>query len=280
MIAGSCLCGAVTWELDGRLDNATHCHCSMCRKAHGAPFATYAWARTADVRRVSGADAVVVYASSPGALRAFCGECGSVVPHADERERMEVPLGGLDGDPGVRPEAHIFATSKAPWHIVADNLPQHARYDDPAYGADVPQPPRHGRSGGLHGSCLCGDVAYAVSGPIAAVHNCHCSRCRKARAAAHTTNGFVAIDGVAFLSGQDRLKTYRLPSARYFAQTFCTRCGSAMPRSDPGRRIASIPFGSLDSDPGRGADDHIFVASMAPWYAIADDLPRFDGAPA
>jgi len=52
-----------------------------------------------------------------------------------------------------------------------------------------------------------------------------------------------------------------------------------MPSLDAARGIAVVPLGSLDDDPGRGADDHIFVRSMAPWYAITDDLPRFDEGP-
>ena len=111
------------------------------------------------------------------------------------------------------------------------------------------------------------------------VHNCHCSRCRKARAAAYATNGFTAIDGVEFVRGENKLKTYKLPSARFFTQRFCTRCGSGMPRLDADRDIAIIPFGSLDDDPGRGADDHIFTGSMAPWYTITDDLPCFKEVP-
>ena len=131
----------------------------------------------------------------------------------------------------------------------------------------------------LRGSCLCGGAAYEVTGPIRVVHNCHCSRCRKARAAAHTTNGFTAMEDVRYTRGGDALRTYRLPEARHFSQVFCPTCGSGMPRRDPERGIAVIPFGSLDDDPGRGADDHIFVASKAPWHEITDDLPRFDETP-
>ena len=55
------------------------------------------------------------------------------------------------------------------------------------------------------------------------------------------------------------------------------RLGNAAAR--PRARHRGHPFGSLDDDPGRGADDHIFVASKAPWHEITDDLPRFDEAP-
>jgi hypothetical protein len=280
MITGSCLCGSVSWQVDGALEHMTHCHCSMCRKAHAAPFATYVNAARNSFHWLSDDDAVTHYESSPGSIRAFCSTCGSVVPESSEQDRIAIPAGCLDEDPGVRPTAHIFASSKAPWHTIGDNLPQFEAYPVPDGGPIVERTgPGKGEGGVLRGSCLCGDIAYEVRTPIRFVHNCHCSRCRKARAAAHATNGFTAIDGVVFVRGENKLKTYKLPSARFFTQRFCIRCGSGMPRLDADRGIAIIPFGSLDDDPGRGADDHIYTGSMAPWYTIMDDLPCFKEGP-
>ena len=64
------------------------------------------------------------------------------------------------------------------------------------------------------------------------------------------------------------------PEARFFTQTFCRTCGSAMPRVDPGRGIAVIPMGALDDGPGVTPREHIFVGSKAPWFEIADALPQ------
>lgn len=280
MITGNCLCGTVSWQVDGALDNMTHCHCSMCRKAHGAPFATYVDTAHENFRWVSGESTVGHYEASAGLKRAFCSDCGSVVPWSADKDSISIPVGCLNEDPGIRPTAHIFATSKAPWHTIGDNLPQFDGYVSPADGPVIDRPGLdQGKDGVLRGSCLCGDIKFEVRTPIRSVHNCHCSRCRKARAAAHTTNGFTALDGVVFLQGENKLKTYKLSSARFFTQVFCSRCGSGMPRLDADRAIAIIPFGSLDDDPGRGADDHIFTGSMACWYTIADDLPVFKEAP-
>ena len=277
MITGSCLCGTVSWRVDGALGEMSHCHCSMCRKAHAAPFATYVDTERDNFRWVSGEDAIAEYESSPGVIRNFCSNCGSVVPEAFSKDRIAIPAGGLDGDPGVRPTAHIFVSSKAPWHEISDDLPQFNAYPDLDAGPNVERPV-HGQSkdGKVRGSCLCGDIAYEVSTPIQVVYNCHCSRCRKARAAAHTTNGFTAMDGVKFVRGEDKLRAFKVPSAQFFTQVFCMRCGSGMPRLDPERNIANIPFGSLDDDPGRGADNHIFIGSKAPWYTITDKLPCFE----
>ena len=204
-----------------------------------------------------------------------------MVPYAVRATEIGVPVGPLDDDPGMRATSHIYAKWSAPWHRITDSLPRHDNDDSAGSGGPRVDRPASlpSTDGALRGSCLCASVAYEVTGPIKVVHNCHCSRCRKARAAAHTTNGFAAMDDVRYTRGEDTLRTYRLPQARFFSQVFCPTCGSGMPRLDPERGVAVIPFGSLDDDPGRGADDHIFVGSKAPWHEITDDLPRFEEAP-
>src|SRR5688572_30594352 len=128
MIRGSCLCGDVRFEISGKLSEASHCHCSMCRKAHGAAFGTYAAARAAEFRFVSGEDRITRYRSSAEGVRAFCARCGSTLPwlREPEPEVVDVVLGVLDDDPGVRPSHHLFVASKAPWYEITDHLPQYA----------------------------------------------------------------------------------------------------------------------------------------------------------
>jgi hypothetical protein len=274
-----CLCGKVTWEVAEPFDFMHHCHCSRCRKAHGVAFATYVGA-PAESYRPSGTDHVGRWESSPGYFRYFCTRCGSVVPGDPFEGRVFVPVGNFDGDPGARTLAHIFAASKAPWYEISDDLP---RFDEfpPGVGAaplvdreslDPPGRPR--------GSCLCGKVTYIVQGQPLRSHNCHCSRCRKARSAAHASNLFTAADGVRFTRGEDLLSTYKVPEALRFTHVFCSSCGSPMPRIDPSRGITVIPLGGLDDDPGMRPQSHIFVASKAPWFDITDDLPQFAEYPA
>ncbi len=280
MIRGSCLCGTVHWEIHGPVDHMSHCHCSICRKAHGAPFATYLSVQLDDYRLAVGVETVRHYESSPGFSRSFCATCGSVVPMAVGDGRVAVPAGCLDDDPGIRPGMHIFTASKAPWHAITDTLPRYDTYPSNSDLAEV-APPAGGSatSGILHGSCLCGGVAFEINEPFKVVHNCHCSRCRKARAAAHTTNGFVSIDGLRFLRGEDLLIRYKVPEANSFAQTFCRVCGAGMPSLPREAGNVAIPLGALDDDPGRGAEDHIFTGFKAPWYEITGDLPQFDEMP-
>ena len=119
---------------------------------------------------------------------------------------------------------------------------------------------------------------WEVLEPFGRVHNCHCSRCQRARAAAHATNGFTSADGLRFVRGGDLAVEWKLPEAQFFAVSFCRICGSGVSRRSPERGLAVTPMGALDDDPGRGVDRHIYTGSMAPWHAIADDLPQFSEA--
>lgn len=123
-IRGSCLCGVVSYEITGSLERMGHCHCSMCRKSHGAAFATWAIINPDQFRWTSGMEFIKGYASSPERERCFCKKCGSPLVATHSGKVSEVVVGTLDGDPGVRPEEHIFVGSKAPWYEIADALPQ------------------------------------------------------------------------------------------------------------------------------------------------------------
>jgi hypothetical protein len=121
----------------------------------------------------------------------------------------------------------------------------------------------------IQGSCLCGGVAFEMSGTPGPVTVCHCSRCRKARGVAAAMNLFVPLDGLRYVRGQELLTTYRVPEAKYFAHVFCRVCGASMPRIDEARGIVIVPMGSFDDDPGVRPARHIWV----------DELPRFPGRP-
>jgi hypothetical protein len=131
----------------------------------------------------------------------------------------------------------------------------------------------------VKGSCLCGGVAFEMTGTPKIVNHCHCSRCRKVRGTANATNLVVALDGLHYLRGEDLLKTFKAPDAKYFTHVFCTVCGSSMPRLDETRGIAIVPMGSFDDDPGARPARHIFVESRAPWDEIHDELPQIPDAP-
>ncbi len=130
VMRGSCLCGTVRYEISGRIEEMHHCHCGMCRKAHGGTFSTYGRIPADTFRFTAGEDSVRRYRSSPQVERSFCGLCGSnLLWRFDELpDLLWVAAGSFDEDPGVRPAGHIFTGSKAPWHEITDGLPQHIEY--------------------------------------------------------------------------------------------------------------------------------------------------------
>jgi hypothetical protein len=250
----------------------------MCRKAHGSAFATYVAARAGGFRWERGRDRVARYESSPGFFRPFCSRCGSVAVAADSEERrIFMPAGCLDDDPGVRAGAHIFVASKAVWHEIADDLPRFDAYPPGVGSPEIRREPAPAKpAGGVGGSCLCGGVAYEVDGALEAIYNCHCSRCRKARSAAHACNAFAEASLFRWLRGEELLESFKVPEAKRFTNCFCRVCGSSLPRVDRERGRAVIPAGTLDGDPGARERFHIFCGSKAPWYEIPDDLPQFE----
>lgn len=281
LLRGSCLCGVVRFEVTGPLTMMLHCHCSRCRKAHGAPFATFATCADTDLRFVSGEDAIVAGAAPPGGPRRFCRHCGSPAPSAQPSMGLAfIPVGLLEGDPGMRPQGHLFVGSKAPWHRITDTLPQHQKYP-PEFG-DAPSVPDRepvkATPGHAAGSCLCGKVTYEFSEPLG-MFQCHCTRCRRARGAAHGANIFCKLGTFEWKSGQSLVVDFKLPEAKFYGVAFCRECGGKVPRVSAERGMVVIPAAGLDTDPGIRPQAHIFVGSKAPWDEITDSLQQYPEGP-
>jgi hypothetical protein len=124
------------------------------------------------------------------------------------------------------------------------------------------------------GSCLCGAVRYRVSGPFGEMDNCHCTDCRKSHGAAFATYLEVPWKGLEFLSGREKLETFRAGSGT--KRSFCRTCGSTLICwSDDDKEIVEIAAGTLDTPTTRRPRSHIFVRSKVPWYDILDGAPQF-----
>lgn len=126
--AGSCLCGAVTYEIHGELSDFGHCHCGSCRKASGSAFGANAGVERASFRLVTGADTLREYESSPGKVRTFCSRCGSpIYAHlAKSPDVLRIRLGSLDTRLDSHARAHTFVSDKADWEDIEafSTLPQ------------------------------------------------------------------------------------------------------------------------------------------------------------
>lgn len=131
MIRGSCLCGAVRYEIAGSFVESHHCHCGMCRKQHGAAFATYAACKGRELK-IEGEDQVAEFASTPAVKRKFCRTCGSSLffTHEAAPNLVWVAAGTMDDRDAAEadlpaPDANSFAGSKARWWTIHDALPAH-----------------------------------------------------------------------------------------------------------------------------------------------------------
>ena len=120
MAKGSCLCGAIAFEIDDAgVVISVGCYCTNCRKVSGSQYGVYLQVKPPSFRWLRGADHAAAYESSPGNKRAFCKTCGSIVPIETTYGAVRVPGGVLDEDPGVAPDVLLFAKSKADWCTVS-----------------------------------------------------------------------------------------------------------------------------------------------------------------
>ncbi len=118
----------------------------------------------------------------------------------------------------------------------------------------------------LTGSCICGLVSFEISGDFNDFYLCHCHRCQKITGSAHAANIFSELSAITWISGEDKIKRFTLPKAKFFNHSFCSNCGSPVPRKARSGEFLIIPAGSLDSDPIVAPRRNIFWESRANWY--------------
>lgn len=113
---GSCLCGAVAYEIDQLDSPIIHCSCHTCRKAHSAAFNTGAAVKHSHFRWLQGQGILKAYESSPGKLRYFCSNCGSqMVAQYIDRDHLILRVATLDDAPLETPAKHIFKSHEVSW---------------------------------------------------------------------------------------------------------------------------------------------------------------------
>ena len=124
MIQGSCLCGAIQFEIDQRaILLFNFCHCSRCQKRSGTAHTSQLQVPADEFRFIRGMDSMSWYESSLGVRGSFCSTCGCRLPsYTNQDELVAVPAGLLDGDPGARPEINIHCESAAPWHTLDESM--------------------------------------------------------------------------------------------------------------------------------------------------------------
>lgn len=131
-ITGSCLCGAVEYEMNGEAMRFYHCHCQRCRKATGTGHASNLLMKPESSLRWKKGEDMLQHYKVPEAKRfynLFCKQCGGPMPRAvPELDAVIIPAGSLDCEPPMAPNGHIFWDSRAKWSCPAGDLPVYAEY--------------------------------------------------------------------------------------------------------------------------------------------------------
>ena len=124
IVTGSCFCGAVHFEIKLPTVFCGHCHCSMCRRPHGASFVTWTGVPPERFKVTAGDQEIATFRSSEHGTRSFCRICGSQMFCQTEPELIDIALAALHGPIDRVPEAHYYYDSRADWTAVNDDLPK------------------------------------------------------------------------------------------------------------------------------------------------------------
>jgi hypothetical protein len=123
---GRCLCGALEFSIRLPSKWIAHCHCTMCRRAHGAAFVTWVGAEATSFSVSDPEGLLRWYRSSPEAQRGFCVRCGSTLFFRSEKWPGEVHIvrANFESELDREPQAHVFFDTHVPWLDINDTLPK------------------------------------------------------------------------------------------------------------------------------------------------------------
>lgn len=122
----------------------------------------------------------------------------------------------------------------------------------------------------LGGSCLCGHVRFAVSGPFPKLYQCHCSLCRKQGGSVSNTGLIVAAEKFQWVGGEEGIGKWQRSTG--FRSHFCQRCGSTVPNPLRDTAYVWVPVGALDDAATFEIAAQLFLGSK-----LDCDQPRRDG---
>jgi len=117
ILMGSCLCGAVKYQVKQAPSEFYFCHCQQCQKVTGSSFAANIIGRPKDIEWLSGEDVLTHFAHPSRAFsKTFCSRCGSGLPHVNKSgTSLVIPAGSLDRETALIPQANIFMSEQASW---------------------------------------------------------------------------------------------------------------------------------------------------------------------
>jgi hypothetical protein len=125
MLRGRCGCEAVAYEVADEFAIAYNCHCSNCRATTGSAFLPWGEIEPEKLTVIDGSDSLLLIGDVDGRHEVHCSACFSLLYWTGYEGKIRVPYGSLIDAPTLRPTAHMYVGSKAPWYEILDDLPQH-----------------------------------------------------------------------------------------------------------------------------------------------------------
>jgi hypothetical protein len=274
MAKGQCFCGAVAFEIEGPLRAPSLCHCSQCRRLHGAPGAYTSAPSSA--YRIRGEESLNWYPTSKRAEQGFCRVCGSKLFWREiGGQDLDATMGSLNGTSDLKLSRHIFTRSQGDYYEIGhDGVPRYAESSRDAQPIGEEAPPQAGPKTTEHsGRCQCGAVTYRVSGSMRDVVTCHCGQCRRIHG--HAPGYSAARQAEMAIEGEEHILWYR--ASDQAQRGFCKSCGSSLFWRPDGRDTVSVAAGSINAPTGMKTVRHIFAADKGDYYQIVDGAPQDAG---
>jgi hypothetical protein len=125
MLTGRCACNEMAYEVADEFVSAFNCHCSRCRAATGSAFRPWGEIEPAKFALTKGEAHKLVSGDAEGRHSVRCGRCFSLLYWTGYEGKIRIPYGTLVDEPALKPTAHIYVGSKAPWYEILDDLPQY-----------------------------------------------------------------------------------------------------------------------------------------------------------
>lgn len=125
--SGGCLCGAVRYRLEGELGFVANCHCSICRRSHGASVATQAVLWKPQLQWITGEEGLQCFQATTGYNRCFCRHCGArLINYPDNLAFVSLSINSLDEvTEALLPSMHVYVVSKPKLFSICDDLLQY-----------------------------------------------------------------------------------------------------------------------------------------------------------
>jgi hypothetical protein len=142
-LTGGCLCGRVRFRLTSDPYDAGWCHCRTCQLNSGAPAMAFASVKRGDWVATTGEDKIKTIRTSSFGRRSFCEDCGTAlyVEVDHQPDTTDFSLVTLDDPNVIKPEFHIFWSSRVGWFDPSDDLPRHDRFRSGTAGLSGTEPP-------------------------------------------------------------------------------------------------------------------------------------------